>query len=162
MSDEGLGNTSSDCMTFLGAGPLSSLTDTPSQRSVAMSASVTVIPPLPEGRMGKGVSSSSLYLNLSTTSSGVTTAEAMEDSREVISKSKGSSLRSYHNTLGGIEFLVCEIFMTHDKCVGRWTHPPHHPKILPYKHQPLHTLPLICVRLLVTDEGGWVHHLGNC
>ena len=57
-----------------------------------MSASVTVIPRLPGGRMGRRVSSSSLSMNLSTPSSGGTTSEDMEESREAISKSKISSL----------------------------------------------------------------------
>ena len=39
--------------------------------------------------------------------------------------------------------------MTHDECVGRWTPPPHHPKILPYKHHPIKTLLLTCVCPLV-------------
>ena len=63
--------------------------------------------------------------------------------------------------LGGIEFLVWEIFMTHDECVSRWTSPHHHPKILPYKHQPLHPLSVLCVWPLVPDEGGGVQHPGD-
>ena len=57
-----------------------------------MSASVTVISQLPEGRMTRGVSSSSLSMNLSTPFYCGTTAEYMEESREGIPKSKISSL----------------------------------------------------------------------
>ena len=91
MSDEGVEKISSDCMKLSERGPLLSLTAIPSQRSLEISASVTVIPQLPEGRMGRGVSSSSLSLNLSIPYSGGTTDEAMEDSREGLSKSKRSS-----------------------------------------------------------------------
>ena len=66
-----------------------------------------------------------------------------------------------HHPIGGVEFLVWEIFMAHDECIGRWTPPPHHPKIVPYKHQHLHPLPMIYVRPIFPNEGGWVHHLGN-
>ena len=68
-----------------------------------MSASVTVIPSLPEGRMGRGVSSSSLSLNLYTPSFGGTTSEAMEESREGLYKSKRSSL--------GHSSVICKILL---------------------------------------------------
>ena len=67
-----------------------------------------------------------------------------------------------HHPIGGIEFLIWEILMTHDEWVGLWTPPPHHPKILPYNHQPLHPLTMSCVRLLVPDEGGGVQHPVDC
>ena len=50
---------------------------------------------MPEGRMVRGVSLSSLSLNLSTPSSGGTTAEAMEESMEVLYKLKRYSLGHY-------------------------------------------------------------------
>ena len=84
--------TSSDCMALSGAGSLSSSTAIPSIRSVKFSASITEIPQLPEGGVGKGFSSSSLSMNLSTPSYGGTTAEAMKDSRDFLSKYKRSSL----------------------------------------------------------------------
>ena len=77
VSDEGIGKTSSDFMTLSGAGSLSSSTDIPLRRIVAMPASVMVIPRLPEGRMGRWVSPYFLSLNLSNPSSGGSTAEAM-------------------------------------------------------------------------------------
>ena len=67
----------------------------------------------------------------------------------------------YH-PLGGIDFLVCEIFMTHDEYVSRWTPPPHHPKILPHKNHPLQTIPLPCFWTLVPDEVRGVQHPGDC
>ena len=88
MSDEGVGKTSSYCIIFSGSSYLSFSTDIPSPKSVAMSASVTVIPQLTEGRMHTGVSSTYLSLNLSTPSSGWTTDEAMEESREGLFNSK--------------------------------------------------------------------------
>ena len=78
-------------------------TDILSQRSVVMSASVTVIPQLPEGSMFRGVYSSSLSLNLSTPSSGGTTAEYMKKSREGLSKSKRSYL--------GPSSVICTILL---------------------------------------------------
>ena len=92
VSDEGVGKTSSDCITLSGAGSLLSLTYIPSRRSVAMSYSVTVIPRLTGGSMGRGVSLSSLSLNLSIRSSGGTTDKSTEESREGLSKFKRSSL----------------------------------------------------------------------
>ena len=68
-----------------------------------MSVSVTVIPQLPEGRMVRGVSSSSLSLNISTPSSGVSTAEARDESREGLSKYKSSSL--------GTSYVICTILL---------------------------------------------------
>ena len=53
-------------MTFSGAALLSLVTTFRLRRSVEMSASVTIILWLPEQRMGRGVSLSSLSLNLST------------------------------------------------------------------------------------------------
>ena len=88
MSDEKVGKTSSYCMIFSGAGLLLSLTAIPSRCIVEMSASITVIPQLPEGRMGSGVSLSSLYMNMSIPSSGGTTAEYIEESREGLYKSQ--------------------------------------------------------------------------
>ena len=66
-----------------------------------------------------------------------------------------------HHPIGGIEFLVWEIFMTHDECVGRWTIPSHHPKIMPYRHHTLYPIPLPFVWQLVPDDGVGVHHPGN-
>ena len=66
-----------------------------------------------------------------------------------------------HHPLGGIEFLVWEILMSHDECVVRWSPPPNHLKILPYNHYPLQHLPLPCVWPLVTDEGVGVQHPGD-
>ena len=60
--------------------------------------------------------------------------------------------------IGGIEFLVWVICMTHDECVGSWNHPPHHSKIVPYKHHPLHPLHLLFVFPLVPDEEKGVKH----
>ena len=54
VSDEGVGKTSSECMKLSESGLLPLSTTTPSQRSVEMSAFVTVIPRLPEERMGRG------------------------------------------------------------------------------------------------------------
>ena len=51
---KGVGMTSSDWMEFSGTGSLLLLADIPSRRSVAISASVTVIPRLPAGRMVRG------------------------------------------------------------------------------------------------------------
>ena len=56
VSDEGVGNKSSDYMAFSGEGLLLQSTDIPSQLIVVMSAFITVIPKLTEGRMGRGVS----------------------------------------------------------------------------------------------------------
>ena len=75
-------------MAFSGEISFSSSTDIPLQRSVSMSASATVIPRMPVGSMGRIFYSSSLSLNLFTPSSYGTTAEAIEYSRECISKSK--------------------------------------------------------------------------
>ena len=74
----------------------------------------------------------------------------------------GAFFCDIHHPIGGIDSPVWEIFVTHDECVGRWTPPPHHPKILPYKHQPLHPLPLPFVWPLVPDEGVGVQHPGGC
>ena len=68
-----------------------------------MSASVTVISQLPEGRMGRVVSYSSLSVNLSTPSSVGTTSEAMEYSSEGLYKSKRYSL--------GPSSVICTIFL---------------------------------------------------
>ena len=78
---EGGGKTLLDYITFSGACPFSSLDDIPSQRSLSISASITVIPQLPEGRIGRVVSYYSLSPNLSTPTSGGTTDESMDDSR---------------------------------------------------------------------------------
>ena len=78
MSYEGVGKTSSDCMTFSGSGLLLSSTDIPSCWSTEMSSCVTVIPRLPEMGVVRGVSSSYLYLNLYPPSSGGNTAEYMD------------------------------------------------------------------------------------
>ena len=94
LSDEGVGKTPSDCIELSGAGLLLSLTAIPSRRSVEISASITVIPQLTEESMGRGVSLSSLYLNLYNPSSVGTTAEYMEDSRVSIYKSKISSMET--------------------------------------------------------------------
>ena len=78
-----------------------------------MSASVTVIPRLLEGRMVRGVSSSSLSLNLSIPSSSGTTAEAMEESREGISKYKMSYLGNY--------YVICNILLVaHSSLFGKY------------------------------------------
>ena len=68
-----------------------------------MSASVIVISILSEERMGRGVSSYSLSLNLFTPSSGGIIDEAMGESREVLSKSKRSYL--------GISYMICTILL---------------------------------------------------
>ena len=52
--------------------------------------------------------------------------------------------------------------MTHDECVGCWTPPPHHRKILPYNHQHLQPLSLPLIWSLVPDEGRGVQHPGDC
>ena len=90
MSDDGGGKTSPDRMKFSGAGSFFSSTDISSLRSVEMLASVTVIPQLTEGKMGRGVYLSSLSMNLYTPSSGGTNAESMKESREGLYKSKRS------------------------------------------------------------------------
>ena len=66
------------------------------------------------------------------------------------------------HTIGGLEFLVWEIFITHDKCVGRWSPPPHHPKTVPYKNQTPHPLPLPCVWPILPYTGWGVQNLGDC
>ena len=90
-------------MKLSGVGLLTSSTATSSRQSVQMPASVTVIPRLTEDRMGRKVSSSSLFLNLSTPFSGGTISESMEESREGLSKSK----RSY----SGTSSVICTIIL---------------------------------------------------
>ena len=65
------------------------------------------------------------------------------------------------HSLGGIKFLVWEIFMTYDEYVGSWTLPHHHPKIIPYKHHTLHPILLSYIWTLVYDEGEGVQHPRN-
>ena len=101
--DEGLGKTSSDGIKSSRVGSLLSSTSVPSRHSMKISASVVVVPRLPGGRMGRGVSSSSFSLNLSTPYSYGTTYEAMKESKEVLSKSK-----SYYS---GTSFMVCTILL---------------------------------------------------
>ena len=52
--------------------------------------------------------------------------------------------------------------MTHDECVDRWTPPPHHPEIFPYKHHTPHPLSMTYVWPLVPDEDGGLKHPGDC
>ena len=79
-----------------------------------MSYSVTLIPQLPEGIMVRGVSSCSLFLNLSTPSYGGNTSEAMEDSSEGLSKYKRSSL--------GISSMICTIlFVAYSSLFGNYS-----------------------------------------
>ena len=144
------------------------LTAIPSQRSVEISASVTVIPQLPEGRMGRGVSLYYLSMNLYTISSGGTTNEAMEESREVLSKSKISS--------SGSSSVICTILLVaYSSLFGKssWrmmmmnASVAGFPLLTTRKSCPATTSPYnlslchLCSPLLA-DEGRGVQHPGNC
>ena len=61
-----------------------------------MSASITVITRLPEGRMVRGLFLSSFSMNLYNPFSGGTTSEDMEESMEGLSKYKIYSLGPYY------------------------------------------------------------------
>ena len=46
----------------------------------------------------------------------------------------------------------------HDEYVRLWTRPPHHPKTVPYKHHPLHPVPLQYFWKIFPYEGGIVKY----
>ena len=116
--------------------------------------------------MGRGVSSSSLSLNMSTPSYDMMGPMLkLYRSQGKVSPNRKVLLRGillwYHHPLGGIDFLGRENFMIHDECVGLWTPPPYYPKILPYKNKSLHPLLMPFAWPLIPDEGVGVQHLGN-
>ena len=138
-----------------------------------MSSSVTVTPRLPEGRIGRGVSSSSSSFYQNTPSSGGTDSDSAVDtalnagrprplpSARSKRSSSGALFCESHHPLCVVQLLVEKVRVHHDVHIGRWTSPPHNTVLIAHQRQPLHPLLLPCVWPLLPDEGGGVKHTGE-